>query len=773
MAMWDARGIKSDFEERAYRNEQFLWGKQWYWWDDGANDGSGGMVPRTDVEGWRARMVYNDTLDTVEQLTAKMIRTAPAWNYFAQTDEPYDRIVQRRNQQVMEWTWSDGIKMPGKLRTTLQWAFSSAGVFARPFWNRKKGPKITVKLDEFRAQGAMVADPVQRQDVIREADNRFWQLFGQDAYQKGEAVFHSGEPDVDIHPIFEVMWWPLRPKTWADVKVWMVTVKKTVAEVAEEYGLDQEKVREMAHPTNAKGGYGSSISKWGDKYFWERDDEAFYEDDCVLVHMLYSKPCGPYPKGRMAIVVGQGGETVFGPQDINNPLTEAPIIPLVQKPIRGNALGTCVVDQMIPAQEALNAEASMVVDYLNKKIAPTLVDFIGNEMGNQQALTNAPGKIYRVPTADKIPQAIKMPDIGFDYFNMMEINRMWLQRMSGIASIDEGRTDDANVRSGRAILALREQNDLRLIPFGEALDEWVQEIGNFVIAMWWEYATNERLIQLVGEGNKMEVLVFKAEDLRPNGYEQPGFNKAVIRSKAFSNIPRSPQEVMNFLTILGNNGMLLPEDRNSVVEMMGYAEFRKLTDKRRKDQDRQWYEIEQWKRGIPVGPPDDSALDDVHIEAIDLWQKTDEFKAIEKAAQIDPRAAMLLTDILDHKETHRKWQARKLVDQQYQLLDADLTMWMKHRGSWMQQFSQSMQAGQTPDPQAFAVVSQLYALPLGIQTGTLGQTGAVQTAAGGNENQQQGGGKQDEKKGRDPNGTSPNQGVSKNENSTQRKPALA
>lgn len=765
IALWDARGCKADLEERTYRNEQFLWGNHWYWWDDAQQ----AMVPRQDVEGWRARLVFNDILTTVTQRAAKMMRSMPAWNYMAQTDEEYDRIVQRRNQQVMEWTWNEGVKMPAKLRRALQWAMSSPVVFGRPFWNRNKGPKVEVSLDAFRAQGMIVQDPLQRQNIIREADNKFWQMFGPDAYQQGRASFHSGEPDVAVHPIFEVMWWPFYPKEWTDVRKWMISVKKTVAEVADEFELDKDEVRRMATPNQQRGVSASGVSKWGDKYFWTKDDEAFYDDDCVLVHTLYEQPCKSYPNGQMAVVIGQGGEVVFGPTEINNPLKRSPIVPLVEIDIRGNAHGTCVVDQMIDPQEDMNHKLSMVADYLNKKIMPTLVNFVGNESSNQQALSNAPGKIYKASGPDKIPVAIKMPDIGADYFNMANIDRVWMQNIGGIASIDEGRTDDASVRSGRAILALREQNDLRLIPFGEALNEWVQEIGNFIIALWWENAHTERMIQLVGEGNELEVLAFRNTDIRPKGYGTPGFNNAVIRTTAFSNIPRSPQEVLNFLTVLGNNGLIMPEDRNAIVEMMGYGEFRKLTDKERKDQTRQWYEIEQWKKGQIVGPPDDSDLDRVHIEIIDKWKATEEFRQLEKAAQVDMRAAMLVNDVNTHRETHQKWQARKLSEAAYLMLDGDLTMWMKHRGAWMQQFAQmaAMGDGQI-DPLAFQVVNQLYALPLGLVTGQIGAPPAAQASSG----QQGGKPAENQPKGRNPNGTSPNQGVSKNEN-VSKQPASA
>ena len=768
MALWDSRSYKSELEERAYRNEKYLWGKQWYWWDDTKQD----LVPRTDVAGWRTRLVFNETLTTVENRIAKMMSGSKSWSPVLENDDEIAKIRQRLQQQVMSYQWQDGIKMPRKIREAMQWAMSSSCVFLRPFWNKRKGPRITAKLDDFRMraiQSIPTNDPVIRQDAIRAADNTFWQTFGQDAYQRGEKIFIAGDTDVAIHPIFEVCWWPFQVTDWEKIRLWMWTTKKTVEEVAEEYGLEQDAVREFSVPgySGASGSFGHSSTKWGDKYFWRDGSDFALEDDSVLCHHIYKPPTEQFPKGRMAVVIGMGGHCIHL-EDLNTPNAVIPIIPLVEKPIRGRAPGTCVVDQTIHAQDEINMAASQIADYRNKRLMPTLVDFIGNETHNKKALSNAPGKIYRTASPDKIPTFIQSPDIGADYFRSVDSGRIFMERIGGISSIDTGTGDDSGAKSGRAILALKEQNDLRLLPFGAALDECVEEVGNQVLELMVANTNDQRMVQLVGEGNQLEVVTYRGSDLKS---EQQYGTSRPIRCRAFSVIPQSTTELLNVINVLGNQGLLEMQDRNAVLEALGINDFRMVFDKGRADTVRQQTECDKWDQMQPVGPPDESDDDVTHMRVMDKWRKGESYHRLKEIAAVDPMAAQILMDQQNHRNLHEANIARKMTEQKYLLLDADISMWMKHRAQWVMQMAQM-------DPATMQLILTLYAAPLV----AMGAPGDEQQQ--GQQDESGGGGKADDgtnkpsrpkseakekaktnQKGnkRMPNGTSPGQGVRKGE----------
>ena len=129
--------------------------------------------------------------------------------------------------------------------------------------------------------------------------------------------------------------------------------------------------------------------------------------------------------------------------------------------------------------------------------------------------------------------------------------------------------------------------------------------------------------------------------------------------------------------------------------------------------------------------------------------KTDEYR------EITNNMAMLevALDIQQHYAEHKKGVARRVVEKEYTLRRADLTEWMQNRQDTMNE----LLAGGDPEFAA-AMTNLLFPMPLT----------AMMTMAGQQAPQQKGEGKEANKSDSDkkpamPNGDSPNQGVSKEE----------
>lgn len=740
--LWSLRDHKEPLERRAYRNEQFLFGNQWYVWDAHKSE----MVPNPRLPGWRTRLVFNEILVAVERRIAKFRRMGRIWTTSSGTSDLSDEIVQRLTDQVMGWYWTDGLNMPEKMREALQWAMSSPVVFGHVYWTRDRGPKMRLTLDEFQAAYIETAQsPDQIPELARQSANRFWQEFGPDSTERGYHESFAGDVAVEVVPLYEMNWWPFDVKRWSDVRIWVRTVRKTAEEVSDQYNMPIEEVRKG----NA-GHYhsGNATTRWGDNYFWGEDFDANRDGDGVLIHTLYKAPTPKYPNGAMAVVLGDGGAVLWGPDDIPNALGVVPFFPLQEKPIRGRLTGTNIVDQLISAQEDLNLSASQVADYRNKKIMPTLVEFTG-ATNQPDALSNRPGKKYKCNSPDMVPQVVKMPDIGMDYFRTMDLDRIWMQNISGIASIDVGQTGDANVRSGRAIIALREQNDLSLAPFGEAIDKWLEDLGNLVLAEIQQKVTDDRVIQIIGEDNSLEVVEFRGADLRPS--HGGGGRKNNVRVRAYGIVPKSGTEMMNFAAMAIANGLIDPvKDRNEILDALGLDDFRRVLDRRRPDIARQNSEIKSWLSGKPVGPPLESEDHQAHLEALERWMKSQEFRLLVG----NLTNAQIAMDIQNHYQLHKKYAAGAELEKMYYLRRADASLWMRHRAEMMQEI-----AAASP-PLAMMLANMVFPAPLTV-------AGGAPPPAGPNPEQKKPGEKPDAKpdngKPRMPNGQSPDQGLSKTE----------
>lgn len=656
----------------AVRNHHLLVGNHWHGL---MKNGQWGTDPSR--PGWREMLTFNDILVTVEQRIAKFLRDKPAWVPSVNGELPSDSVRQRTQSKVLDYYWRKPLAMNDKMREGLQWAMSSAVVFAHVFWDRTAGPWMRTTVEDYLYGADTIPDPQQKQDYVRQQTNRFFQTFGQEALQQGFYEGRSGDPAVEIAPIHEMAWWPHEIKSWHDVIRWQRTICKPAIQVAELLGMDVEEVREMS--SGVRGSIGSGNQRWRELYYYGNQD-ATGQDDRVLVHLEYLSPSLKYPRGRQAMVIGT--RTVWGPTDLD--LSRVTIHPLVEKSIRGRATGTCITDQMEPAQRDINTSLSSAADYRNSRVAPMTITFMGNPENVGNKLSTAPGKFYKAIDAQHAPVAFKMPDVSMDYFQTAESDRMWMSRIGGTASIDVGETRDASVRSGRAIMALNSNNDLRLIPFGMAIDKWVEGMGNDVLEYLQRIPT-ERIAYATGGSGTTEVVKFRGADLCPDYDEPGGPPKQLVNVNTYSVIPRSPQEMGNFVSMgmeMAADGkrLLDPElNKDQILEMLGLGQFRKAFDRNSSDAVNLTQDIDLWEAGLPAPEPEQQDGSAYYLDHILSWMKTDGYKI---SRWKNPMAA---ENVMHHLDMHKQNLARKLVEPQYLAIRANVSEWLKNRAEMLNQ----------------------------------------------------------------------------------------
>lgn len=718
------RNYKMRAEKRAYRNKAFLFGDQWYVWDKSNYR----MSPDESRAKWQAQLVYNLILTIVEQRTAQLIRNEHVWDAIPATTDERDRMRARTKGQVLDHQYNEVMKMKKHLREGLQWAMSSSVVFGHPFWNRDKGPELNVSLDDFMQNSPMQVPPpppdmpphiVQQtlaqlnQQHVQEQTNKFAHIFGQSALQAGAFQGNEGDMDFDIAPIFEVGWWPFNSKRWQDVLTWHRMVKMPCQRVADMFGMNVDDVRQYMMP--AAGGRVFGSSRWADDYYNERMEDGDY-DDCVYVDKLYQPPSKTYPHGREACVIGWAPQAQYV-SDLQNFSNVVPLFPLTEKPIRGMIDGTCLVDQLISPQENINTSASQIADYRNRKIMPTLCRFPGDK-GSKQQLSNKPGAIYDCTDPNKMPKVIEMPDIGSDYFNTIQMDTRFMHDLGGVGSIDLGNTEDSNVRSGRAIMSLQQQNSSRMIPFAEAIDEWLTDIGCFVDLEVQNRISLERTVQIVGDSNELEVIKYKGADLKATNAGQPGENKRLVRCTATSNFPKTQQEIMAFLNMAMTtmpSPMLDPvKDRDTILEMIGFNDYRAMFDKTRTDKTAATDVIDKWESGQPAGPANDADDHQTFYQVINDWKKTERYKRC--IAQMNQQMVQmgitpmqfpnpLAKEIDERILAHKRGVIEDQVEKMYLARSADIRMWIQERQRWMQDGG----------PMGATIVQEFFPFPINTQ----------------------------------------------------------
>lgn len=665
--LWRAREYKSRLEELAYRNEAYLVGDQWFEWDTTKNQ----MAPNPLKQpSWRSKLVVNEVYPGIEQRISMFSRQGRIWQPVSKDETLQARIRQKKQSKVLQAKWHS-LNMPGVIRELLQWGFSSAIAFIEVKWDKNTGPMIEEYLEEWVFSAVANQPPEMHQEIIREQTNRFFQAFGIEATK---AKFYSGpagDVAVEVVPLYEEIWWPNAPKKRKDVKVWMRTFNKTVEEASEILGIPQKQLRATMES------WQTNSTEYANHYYFGDDDTSPFDLDFVTLHHIVKAPCKAYPKGREAICVGFNGWVPNPPTDIQSASKRVATVPFVEKPVRGNMAGTCSVDQTASLQDDLNTTLSQACDYRNARSAPTLVE-VGPGNANNR-FSAVPGKTIHIKTKEDMPTFLESPDISIDHFRTAEIDSQKIRMMLGVA-VDDFGGDESGASSGRAIVARREQNNARLQPVGEHLNEVIGEVGELVLAEIEARAITQRSESFPNENNAMETVEYDASQLRDDSFGGTNWKPTQVRVESFSNIPKSGTEMMNFVSMALDGGLFAmpPKQRNQILDMLQMSDARAMFDDTLNDEENARANIRKWEQGQPAPEPGPDDDDETHIKSIVDWKKTDDYRII---ATMAPQVSM---QVEDHLQKRKVNMARKLIEPEYAARAADMSLYMQYRAKALQ-----------------------------------------------------------------------------------------
>lgn len=707
--LWKGRDYKAEFEKQAAENGEMLRGNHRARWDKLTNRVVPNPVKADDR--WRAKLIYNETGAQEEYRRAVYTQNDMSWTTTVGTDDLGDKSVNRLTDQVMGSHW-ELMGMDDVVDELVQWCQSSAKCYLHEYWGASAGPYMRTTLQDYLYGAEEIADPVEKQDYIREQTNRFFQQFGQQALQQGFYEGPIGMPKIDVAPIFEVIEYPFFAKSEKQTTIKMRTIRMGYREAAQMLGTSVEELRSITKQAS-KAHEASQSSPWNLEYFFEEDGSASQNDDSMFLHIIYHTVCRDYPKGRFAMVP-HGAEQAFGGvKDIPNPIGEIPIIECVEKPIRGSRYGTCLVDQIRSPNENINTVASLMSDYITSRVAPTCLRGTG---AGAKRLTVKPGAVLDVTDPNSAFSFLEAPQVPADMFASINQDRSWISTLGGVTSSDYGQ-NSSGVDSARGLMVQQQASRTRLGPFARRLAQCVSKAGCFVLADLQDKCITERIVELIGDENRGEVVNFRGEDLQPSNYMKPGYNKNCVKVSGLGVLPRSPNEVMNFLKMAietqNPNGETLLDpkiDRSEILEMIGMGAERHLFDRERMDVLKCRKLIKAYEAGQFMRP--DLALKnedehDVFIRELERWKKTDDFKVANVKFQPMPPAFPGLEYLVDQRiENHRIAKTRKLVEPQYLAVRADISLWMQHRSELTQQLAAS---GMDPDMINFIVSTSLAA----------------------------------------------------------------
>lgn len=302
------------------------------------------------------------------------------------------------------------------------------------------------------------------------------------------------------------------------------------------------------------------------------------KEDQVLVIERYSKPTTDYPRGRLEIVAGNKllyfGELPYRLGD--NGAYAYPFVRQISLHQPGCFWGTSMVERVIPIQRAYNAVKNRKHEFLNRFAMGVLTVEDGSvDTDSLEEEGLSPGKIlvYR-QGADK-PALMDSGSLPNEFTYEEEQLLKEFITVSGVSEFARNSTTPTTVTSGVALQLIAEQDDIRLASSVDSIKQAIKRIAQFILRMYRQFVTGERLMRFSDGQNTAEVFYFRGSDV--------GSDDIVFEAE--NELSDSPATRRTMLFDLLNAGVLSDGDgklssaaKAKVLSMMGFGNWEAAQD---------------------------------------------------------------------------------------------------------------------------------------------------------------------------------------------------
>lgn len=482
----------------------------------------------------RVRLMANILAPLVDGWVAKIGLDKIRFNVRPATDDLEDHDTAEMSRGILR-NYQEMLKFNQRVVAPLdKWAILTGESYCKVLWDPGAGGDIPVQ----DAEMAMLPANVQRQ--VRKG------------IQRGDVAV------VDV-PYFNIFWGP--PGLPFDEADWVLEIyDRSIPYVQARYDVDMEAIAAgQKDKLTGRIWRSADTSTFGQRALTD-------DPEIVRVYVLWARPnpgMNDLTKGFHAVQVGdkiiQKGEIPYQHKRI-------PIVQVKFSEVSGNPRGHTPVTDVLPLQADINRNISQQAENRELVANPVWMAAAGSIVDLNE-WTNRPGGIrfYR-GTKPELESGSAMPD---QVNTQLAQSVRFAQDLIGLRDVSQAK-NPPNVRSGRAILALREADDERLGVFAEARREFFADIGRLMLQTISQYVTEERLIRVMGQEDEGRVRRFTGSMLTGQA-TGPGTNyfDVIVETAGLSH---SPAARMENVAALASQGFLRPEDprhERVVFEVLG------------------------------------------------------------------------------------------------------------------------------------------------------------------------------------------------------------
>lgn len=365
----------------------------------------------------------------------------------------------------------------------------------------------------------------------------------------------------------------------------------------------------------------------------------------VMVKEFFERPCGNYPDGRYAVVVGdvmvrgmlEDGTyepLPYGFADLHNPY---PCTVFSDVEVAGQFWGPTVTEQLIGLQREYNLTRSKIAEQLRLMAFPKLLAAKQHQIPDG-AWTSEAGEFVEYVAIPGIPPPTPWnpPNIANDAWRSLDLIQKEFDDITQVYPAAEG--DAGNATSGFQTNLLQEATDSVHAPDVRAHELALEEAAIKIRRLMKLGYDVPRLITTIGQNYTPEIMEFSADNID---------EAALIIVETGSQLPDLKGAKIQAILELFNAGILGdvndPDVKRRALSMLEMGELDSAYDFARRDEDLARIENHNLESMGQIAPPEFFQNHNIHYQV-----HTDELKNAKTLGWPEQQRLMLIAHVIYH-----------------------------------------------------------------------------------------------------------------------------
>jgi hypothetical protein len=561
-------------------------------------------------EPWQVQVISNLLFPMIRRTVAKLSKK-PIWDAMPATTEQEDINVSHVGTKALQSYWYY-LKMPTKLIKAIFWAATTGNAFFKVGWDPDLGERIQLTEED----RAVLLNITGKKRIPKE--------------------IYLGDIFSEITSPFSIIW---EKGVELDESPWVMELK-------------------LRSPDDVKDRYKVELApaKRGEEDIFDYKLMDIFgpitHGNKILVTEFYTA------KKFVIITNNQVVSKGKNPYDVGANPEWNPYVHFKEVEIPGFEWGMSSIKQNRGNQAQYNKIRSKIIEHVNLMCNPKWLS--PRQAGLKRGVfTDKAGEVieYNYPMEPKQTTVKPLPAYVERTLQQCKLD---MQDIGSTHQVSEAKTEPG-LRSGRAVLALQDADDVILGPVLQQLDNALSLMGRKILKILADNVTEERLLRITGEDNVTEVASFMGSQLYGPNKGRPGTDYFDVRIISYTSYPLSRIGMEDRLDRLLERGVLHPQqDKDKILQILGSGEIQSTFDARRQDRVRATAENYRIENGE-------------QIEAMDIEEHSVHIELHTRFIKAKRDTLQNMQGLMQHLNEHRQFAAQQqqfMMQQQIQFAQA-------------------------------------------------------------------------------------------------------